>query len=35
MTKADIVDFVYEEVGGFSQNAATDIVEPVFDIAPG
>ncbi len=33
MTKADIVDIVYEKIGGFSKKEAADIVETVFDIA--
>ncbi len=32
MTKADIVDTVYEKVGGFSKKEAIDTVEAVFDI---
>ena len=31
MTKADIVDTVYEKVGGFSKREAADIVEAVFE----
>jgi integration host factor subunit alpha len=31
MTKADIVETVYEKVGGFSKKEAADIVETVFD----
>jgi integration host factor subunit alpha len=33
MTKADIVDIVYEKVGGFSKKEAIDIVETVFETA--
>jgi len=33
MTKADIVDTVYEKVGGFSKKEAADIVETVFETA--
>jgi integration host factor subunit alpha len=32
MTKADIVDTVYEKVGGFSKKEAIEIVETVFEI---
>jgi integration host factor subunit alpha len=32
MTKADIVDTVYEKVGGFSKKEAIDTVETVFDV---
>ncbi|MBN1770337.1 MAG: integration host factor subunit alpha [Deltaproteobacteria bacterium] len=32
MTKADLVDGVYEKVGGFSKKEAADAVEAVFDI---
>lgn len=32
MTKADIIEDVYERVGGFSKKEAADIVESVFDI---
>jgi integration host factor subunit alpha len=32
MTKADLVDGVYEKVGGFSKKEASDAVEAVFDI---
>ncbi len=32
MTKAEIVDAVYEAVGGFSKKEAADVVESVFDI---
>ena len=31
MTKADIVENVYEKVGGFSKKEAADIVEAVFN----
>ena len=31
MTKADIVETVYEKVGGFSNKEAAEIVETVFD----
>jgi len=31
MTKADIVERVYEKVGGFSKKEAADAVECVFD----
>ncbi len=31
MTKADIIDRVYEQVGGFSKKEAAEIVEAVFD----
>ena len=31
MTKADIVETVYEKVGGFSKKEAADLVEVVFD----
>ena len=31
MTKADIVENVYERVGGFSKKEAAEIVETVFD----
>ena len=31
MTKADIIENVYEKVGGFSKKEAADIVETVFD----
>ena len=31
MTKADIVETVYERVGGFSKKEAAEIVETVFD----
>jgi len=32
MTKADLVDGVYEKVGGFSKKEASDAVEAVFEI---
>src|SRR6185436_20354371 len=31
MTKADIIEQVYEKVGGFSKKEAAEIVEVVFD----
>jgi integration host factor subunit alpha len=31
-TKADLVDAVYEKVGGFSKREAADVVNRVFDI---
>ena len=31
MTKAEIVETVYEKVGGFSKKEAAEIVETVFD----
>src|SRR5512147_3286382 len=31
MTKADIIENVYEKVGGFSKKEAAEIVETVFD----
>ncbi|MGA9654407.1 MAG: HU family DNA-binding protein, partial [Polyangia bacterium] len=31
MTRADIVDTIYEKVGGFSKKEAADIVETVFE----
>jgi len=31
MTKAEIIDVVYEKVGGFSKKEASEIVEAVFD----
>jgi integration host factor subunit alpha len=31
MTKADIIENVYEKVGGFSKKEAVEIVEAVFD----
>src|SRR5512137_60853 len=31
MTKADIIESVYEKVGGFSKKEAAEIVEAVFD----
>lgn len=32
MTKADIIERVYEKVGGFSKKEAADMVEIVFDL---
>ncbi len=32
MTKAEIIDAVYEKVGGFSKKEAAEIVEAVFDV---
>ena len=32
MTKAEIVERVYEKVGGFSKKEAADAVECVFDV---
>jgi integration host factor subunit alpha len=32
MTKADIVETVYEKVGGFSKKESIDAVEAVFDV---
>ena len=32
MTKADIIEVVYEKVGGFSKKEAAEIVETVFDL---
>ena len=31
MTKADIVESIYEKVGGFSKKEAAEIIETVFD----
>lgn len=31
MTKAEIIDAVYENVGGFSKKEAAEVVEAVFD----
>lgn len=31
MTKAEIVDYVYGHVGGFSKKEATDLVDAVFE----
>lgn len=31
MTKAEIVDSVYEKIGGFSKKEAAEVVEAVFD----
>lgn len=32
MTKAEIVDSIYERIGGFSKKEAAEVVEVVFDI---
>ncbi|MBN1945677.1 MAG: integration host factor subunit alpha [Bradymonadales bacterium] len=32
MTKADLIDSVYETVGGFSKREAADVVNATFDI---
>jgi integration host factor subunit alpha len=32
MTKADIIERVYEKVGGFSKKEAAEIVEAVFQV---
>ena len=32
MTKADIIEKVCEEVGGFSKKEAADVVEAVFEL---
>jgi len=32
MTKADIIEHVYEKVGGFSKKEAAEIVEAVFQV---
>ena len=32
MTKADIIESVYEKVGGFSKKEAAEIVEAVFEV---
>lgn len=32
MTKADIIERVYEKVGGFSKKEASEIVEAVFEV---
>jgi integration host factor subunit alpha len=32
MTKADIIELVYEKVGGFSKKEAADYVESLFDL---
>ena len=32
MTKADLIDAVYETVGGFSKREAADVVNVMFDI---
>lgn len=31
MTKAELIESVYEKVGGFSKKEATEVVEAVFD----
>lgn len=31
MTKAEIIDAIYEKVGGFSKKEAAEVVEAVFD----
>ncbi|QQR92015.1 MAG: integration host factor subunit alpha [Myxococcales bacterium] len=31
MTKAELIDRVYEEVGGFSKKEAAELVESIFD----
>jgi integration host factor subunit alpha len=31
MTKAEIIDSIYERVGGFSKKEAAEVVEAVFD----
>lgn len=31
MTKADIIEHVYDKIGGFSKKEAADVVETVFD----
>ncbi len=33
MTKAEIIDAVYERVGGFSKKEAAELVDDIFDIA--
>jgi nucleoid DNA-binding protein len=35
MTKADIIESVYEKVGGFSKKEAAEIVETVFNVSEG
>ena len=35
MTKADLVDVIYEKVGGFSKKEAAEVVEAVFDVMKG
>lgn len=35
MTKSDIIDGVYEQMGGFSKKEAADIVENVLDVMKG
>ncbi len=32
MTKADIIEYVYDKVGGFSKKEAAEIVETVFQL---
>ena len=32
MTKAEIVDSVYEKIGGFSKKEAAEVVEAVFEM---
>ena len=32
MTKADIIENVYEKVGGFSKKEASEVVESIFEI---
>ncbi len=32
MTKADIIEHVYDKVGGFSKKEAADVVETVFQL---
>lgn len=32
MTKADIVEYIYEKVGGFSKKEAAEVVETVFTV---
>ena len=32
MTKAEIIDAVYEKVGGFSKKESAEVVEAVFDV---
>ncbi|MCA9565606.1 MAG: HU family DNA-binding protein, partial [Myxococcales bacterium] len=34
-TKADLVDVVYESVGGFSKREAADVVNQVFELLKG
>ncbi len=35
MTKAEIIDCVYEKVGGFSKKESAEVVEAVFDTMKG